>query len=598
ALVSADSALQQADASASSDYTQLAEALENNPLRIYQFIRNHFEYVPYYGALKGPYLTLLERSGNDFDQAALLVELLRAAGYTTHYQYGTMTMPLSAANGLDLAHWLGTEADNTIIGNLIASGGIPATNNSSSFTLDRVWVVVDINGTPYQLDPAFKPSSISSGIDLSTAMGYNQAALLSAAGGTTGTDSISNLNQSALDNQLDSLTTNLVAHLKQNHFNAQVSDIVGGRTITADNSGVLPVALPFAGTATELPWTEIPSTYMHTVQFEHGGINITKNIAEIAGKKVSISYVRDTTVIEPAPSGVTDFGTINEGGEQVITWSGISNPNPFTIQLNITLSGSNAFSFVSGGGSRNLAPDASHQTSVKFLAAGQSAGRKNATLTFTWSYNSSVYHTDTVTLTGVIETTPVAQIYLDDLLLIDEGTPGGNLSDFFVSVDHPYAENSGTFADQPDVKFTLNRSNGSYVLASAFGGDRHSQLLSERQRLLNNMTLQGMASDSREVLSETLNVIGQTWMQQTQLNAELIGALSDHRVLRHHRFGIVGQEAGYFIDVKAQSGSLLPETSSASSSGFQASSFVASAMEHSVLEQLQGMSNPGISTIK
>ncbi|MCU7939829.1 MAG: hypothetical protein KZQ64_03035, partial [gamma proteobacterium symbiont of Bathyaustriella thionipta] len=30
ALVSADSALQQADASASSDYTQLAEALENN----------------------------------------------------------------------------------------------------------------------------------------------------------------------------------------------------------------------------------------------------------------------------------------------------------------------------------------------------------------------------------------------------------------------------------------------------------------------------------------------------------------------------------------------------------------------------------------
>jgi transglutaminase-like putative cysteine protease len=68
--------------------------LENDPRRIYQFVRNHFTYVPYYGALKGPYLTLKERSGNDFDQAALLVELLRAAGYTANYQYGNMSIPL------------------------------------------------------------------------------------------------------------------------------------------------------------------------------------------------------------------------------------------------------------------------------------------------------------------------------------------------------------------------------------------------------------------------------------------------------------------------------------------------------------------------
>ncbi|MBL4665766.1 MAG: hypothetical protein JKY04_00200, partial [Sneathiella sp.] len=62
-----------------SDYTALAEALDNDPRRMYQFVRNYFEYVPYYGALKGPYLTLHERAGNDFDQASVLIELLRAA---------------------------------------------------------------------------------------------------------------------------------------------------------------------------------------------------------------------------------------------------------------------------------------------------------------------------------------------------------------------------------------------------------------------------------------------------------------------------------------------------------------------------------------
>jgi len=147
---------------ASAEYSQLAKALENDPLRIYQFIRNHFKYEPYYGALKGPFLTLKERSGNDFDQAALLVELLRAAGYIANYQYGSMDIPVTATDNLDMAHWLGAEAvaDNLIMRTILGSGGIPATLiNNTFFRMDRVWVIVDVNGTTYALDPAFKPSS-------------------------------------------------------------------------------------------------------------------------------------------------------------------------------------------------------------------------------------------------------------------------------------------------------------------------------------------------------------------------------------------------------------------------------------------------------
>src|SRR5882724_1773571 len=60
----------------------LARGLENDPLRIFDYVHDHIKHVFYYGSKKGAQLTLLDRSGNDFDQCALLVALMREAGYT------------------------------------------------------------------------------------------------------------------------------------------------------------------------------------------------------------------------------------------------------------------------------------------------------------------------------------------------------------------------------------------------------------------------------------------------------------------------------------------------------------------------------------
>src|SRR5438552_384059 len=62
----------------------LARGLENDPARIFDYVHDHIRHVLYFGSKKGAQLTLLERSGNDFDQCALLVSLLRAAGFTTN----------------------------------------------------------------------------------------------------------------------------------------------------------------------------------------------------------------------------------------------------------------------------------------------------------------------------------------------------------------------------------------------------------------------------------------------------------------------------------------------------------------------------------
>ncbi len=589
---------------AATEFTQLATALENDPRRIYQFVRNHFTYVPYYGALKGPYLTLKERSGNDFDQAAVLVELLRAAGYTANYQFGTMSIPLSAVNNSDMAHWLGTDANASRIGDIIASGGIPATmhtGTNANATLNRLWVVANINGVDVALDPAFKPSVKQVGINLTTAMGYDKAALLTSAGGLLDTNSIQNLDATSLGNELNARTTQLNSYLKQNYPNAAVSDIIGGLTIIADESAALPAALPFPGITTLPLWTAIPSGYIHTVRLQHGAIDTTLNIPEIAGKKLSISYVADSTVIAAPPAGATDFGTVSPGVVGITnTWT-LTNSNTTAMPVTNTITGANAsaFAFVAGGGTQTIpakvgSVNGSLQVKVKFTGVAQTSGRKNASLNFGSQANP---------LNGAVIATPVAQLYLDDALLLPEGTPSGNLTSLTLTIDHPY---SGTvsnpcftgakYADQC-ATFTLKRT-GSYVLVSAFGGDRDSTLLTERQHYLDQLTLQGAANTSREVLSETLNVMGQSWMQQTQLDTNLLGTLSDTRIINHHRFGIIGQESGYFVDVQAQMTSTLPQSATAGVGAFQAMGLIASAMEHGVLEQLQGSSQAALSTIK
>src|SRR5207248_9750723 len=94
------------------DIAALARGLENDPLRIFNYVHDHIRYVLYFGSKKGAQLTLLEKSGNDFDQCALLVALLRAAGFTNTgysagYEFGPMSLPYDSADHQDLHHWLG-----------------------------------------------------------------------------------------------------------------------------------------------------------------------------------------------------------------------------------------------------------------------------------------------------------------------------------------------------------------------------------------------------------------------------------------------------------------------------------------------------------
>ena len=69
-----------------SEIINLAASLENNPLNIFNFIRNTINYEPYYGAKKGSLGCLHETSGNDVDISSLAISILRAAGIPARYK--------------------------------------------------------------------------------------------------------------------------------------------------------------------------------------------------------------------------------------------------------------------------------------------------------------------------------------------------------------------------------------------------------------------------------------------------------------------------------------------------------------------------------
>ena len=271
------------------ELVELARALQHDPKRIYDYVRNHIDYVPYYGSLKGAMLTYLDGSGNDFDQAALLIALLRESGFTAQFVYGKMTVP-----GDQLTDWLGVDPGWQAVGRVLPSGGIPVetlyVDGTAKF--DRVWVKATIDSVDYLFDPAFKSYQEISGIaDIEAAAGYSRPGLLAAAadGASPGSGYTQNLNEGAISGKLTDYASNLITTIREQHPNSSVEEIIGGRTIIPANLSQYQTTLPFA-TEQLAVWDEIPADKTAFITISHFGINHTFSIPELAGKRLTMTY--------------------------------------------------------------------------------------------------------------------------------------------------------------------------------------------------------------------------------------------------------------------------------------------------------------------
>ncbi len=285
------------------EITDLARALKNDPDLIYDWVRNNAEIELTFGLSKGARGVAIDKSGTAFDQAHLMVELLRASNITAKHVFGTITL-----TGQQFSDWTGI-SDATAATQILGNGGIPATISATgatinSVTLLHVWVKATIGETEYVFDPAYKPYTFTSGIDLGAAMGFNGStfvtnALSGSTGDTTpGYPRLRNLNEANVASNLTTYAQNLLTHLKTNLPNARMSDVIGGQRITPYYGAPLrQTSHPYATTTYATFTNDIPNALRTTLRIRGGGtLDVTYYADEIYGKMLTLERSGSTQI--------------------------------------------------------------------------------------------------------------------------------------------------------------------------------------------------------------------------------------------------------------------------------------------------------------
>lgn len=333
------------------EITLLADALDDDPDLIFDFVRNNIRTEWMYGLKKGALGTLIERSGTSFDQAQLLVELLIAAGYDANYVSGFVKLSSS-----QWAAWTGMTSLAASC-QLLSSGGFGAIINNdsansvcngsnpsgtvSNVKLSHIWVKVDIGGTDYVFDPSYKAYTFEPGLDLATMASMGSSQVLNAAktgsnydsGTSSGVDYAESLNYASLAQELDDLGAAILADIESNQFDKDIEFVAGGGRIIREefpSTGLRQTSLPYSAVTQYYEWdgdvgipdqyrTKLyvkltkarpPSGQQELVLFdpnESRGLQLFAD--EIAGRKLVLVTTRSKTSMSVTLKVVSESGT-------------------------------------------------------------------------------------------------------------------------------------------------------------------------------------------------------------------------------------------------------------------------------------------------
>ncbi|MCP3963203.1 MAG: hypothetical protein GY719_35635 [bacterium] len=164
--------------------------LGGDPLALYAHVLNEIRPASYFGAAKGPAAVLRSGEGNDFDQAGLLAEMMRLAGFPARVAWGVRAIP----TGSLLEHF--GVASFVELERVLTAAGIPwepvlVGGQPGAYELERAWcevwlpyanfrgVVLDDTGETWlSLDPELKSMATASGDSLLEQMGLNASAFV------------------------------------------------------------------------------------------------------------------------------------------------------------------------------------------------------------------------------------------------------------------------------------------------------------------------------------------------------------------------------------------------------------------------------------
>ena len=523
----------------------LANSLQSDPVRIFEFVYNAIEYEHYYGSKKGAQLTLLEASGNDKDQCALLVSLLRAAGYQPKYvtiysliPYDTSAPAYSGASPLTVCSgvsWLGLDptpypgiavnpgdkptgwTDDQFkksfqLYNYFRSAGFPQGGTGilasypSCIIAPRTIVRVTIGGSSVLWDPSAKLLAGKDALNLVTATNFNKANFLNAIGGTITSTYVSGISSTAVQSQVATATASLVSTIKSTRPNDSVRDILGRKLNAQTTFSGFGDFFPVGGFVQADDADAIPTTLMSSLV-----LKIDNNAAY--------------TILIPSLQGK---------------------------RLSITSTGN------------------------------------------------------------------TVQVWQDDTVIYSVTATAATYS-LTMSAKHPhYADDGITAVHDASDGGKVYKKSGSYALVYGFAPSK--RLLQSRQRTLDgyieqvraiNPALVGAdgaidlpnlsdATLKRQITTELLNIMGLNWLYQTDQTNHVAAALNAMNLCMLHRFGRMGQEAGFYIDVPLSFSSNYPKNGLNDNAPAYALTFayLFSALEHGIIDQYNLAANGSVSTVQ
>jgi RHS repeat-associated protein len=316
------------------EIVELARGLRYDPILMYKFVHDYIEVecLTSYGLVKGPYMTLMDQSGNDFDQASLLVALLRQAEAV-----GKPEAPYTIQNVRYVFGWIKLTQQEYYDWILHVDDRPDDYDPLAPMPAPHAWVRVYIddtddeidNGQDYVFDPSMKFHTYTRGIDLETMMtdvGYAQSSFLASAieGGSANNDFVEGLNQSAITTDLTQFSTDFISYLRTHYPAASLEDIIGG-------AAIVPAGDVQLQDFTSLPYdlelyhfqnlSEIPDEYKNILEIQHNGIDTSTldsplYSSTIYGRRLTIFYDELNRPVLALDGVARATGTISTPGEK------------------------------------------------------------------------------------------------------------------------------------------------------------------------------------------------------------------------------------------------------------------------------------------
>ena len=347
---------------------ELAESLDWEPAAIYAWVKNNIRTEWYWGCMKGAEDTLRQGSGNDADQAALLVALLRSGGYPARFVRGVIEFfpDLSAV----MAQTGCQTTDD--ISDFFTRAGIPFApvmdgSNVVNFRIEHVWVAARVPYGNYRGALVDESGNAWLGLDTSIKnSGYTTSTPAPVLDSFSLTD-VRHDYLAAVQSELPLawLEDRIQTYLDANAPGTTYADTLLTRVQNTEVLPLLPASLQFTTVGVTAEATALPDDLIHKVRLQavDGAsttlFDVTLETFRVSNRSLAVTYEAET---------IEDQETINAYG-------GLDNTPGYLIRLRpvLTLDGQRQ-----AVGQAGLASGETFSLTVAFSGPGTAAQATNA----------------------------------------------------------------------------------------------------------------------------------------------------------------------------------------------------------------------------